>query len=77
MNHIYRRIWSTAKQCWVVGSELARTTGKGTSGRRATVLMGCLISLPFAAGSAELDSDGEQLDLVETTQTLAFAEPAQ
>ncbi|HDS1631415.1 TPA: YadA-like family protein [Stenotrophomonas maltophilia] len=77
MNHIYRRIWSTAKQCWVVGSELARTTGKGTSGRRATVLMGCLISLSFAAGSAELDSDGEQLDLVETTQTLAFAEPAQ
>ncbi|MBW8775569.1 MAG: ESPR domain-containing protein, partial [Stenotrophomonas sp.] len=61
MNHIYRRIWNTAKQCWVVCSELARTTGRSASGRRTTVLMGCLISLSFAAGSAELDPDGEQL----------------
>ncbi|WP_141098031.1 ESPR-type extended signal peptide-containing protein [Stenotrophomonas maltophilia] len=28
MNHIYRRIWSTAKNCWVLGSELAVSRGK-------------------------------------------------
>lgn len=28
MNHIYRRIWSTAKRCWIVASELAAPRGK-------------------------------------------------
>ncbi|HIE4005081.1 TPA: ESPR-type extended signal peptide-containing protein [Stenotrophomonas maltophilia] len=33
MNHIYRRIWNHAKQCWVVGSELSSARGKRASGR--------------------------------------------
>ncbi|MGY2438027.1 ESPR domain-containing protein, partial [Escherichia coli] len=28
MNRIYRRLWSTARQCWVVTSELASTKRK-------------------------------------------------
>ncbi|QDL29304.1 ESPR-type extended signal peptide-containing protein [Stenotrophomonas maltophilia] len=32
MNHIYRRIWSAAKRCWVVGSEL---TNRGSGARRS------------------------------------------
>ncbi|WP_142806659.1 ESPR-type extended signal peptide-containing protein [Stenotrophomonas maltophilia] len=28
MNKIYRRLWSTARQCWVVASELSATKGK-------------------------------------------------
>ena len=31
MNKIYRRIWSTARQCWVVASELTAPRGKAAS----------------------------------------------
>ncbi|ARQ91195.1 ESPR-type extended signal peptide-containing protein [Stenotrophomonas maltophilia] len=34
MNRIYRRIWSVAKQCWVVGSELAKAVCRSSSQRR-------------------------------------------
>lgn len=34
MNRIYRRIWSVAKQCWVVGSEFAKTVCGASSQRR-------------------------------------------
>ncbi|MEG0182568.1 MAG: ESPR-type extended signal peptide-containing protein [Stenotrophomonas sp.] len=34
MNRIYRRIWSVAKQCWVVGSEFAKTVRAASSQRR-------------------------------------------
>ncbi|HGM7062573.1 TPA: ESPR domain-containing protein [Stenotrophomonas maltophilia] len=45
MNHIYRRIWSAAKRCWVVGSELTRRT-KGRA-RGGTQLPGAArIALP-------------------------------
>lgn len=74
MNHIYRRIWSKAKQCWEVASELARTTGKRTSGRRAAVLMGCLISVPFAAVSTEVGADQEHSAQVESEQASSFTE---
>ena len=74
MNKIYRRIWNAAKQCWVVGSELARTKRKCTSGRRTTALMGLLISLPFAASSADLDSDEEQSVQVESERISSFTE---
>ncbi|PJL65164.1 autotransporter [Stenotrophomonas maltophilia] len=46
MNHIYRRIWSVAKNCWVVGSELAATRGKRSRSwidRRVTILLGSLM----------------------------------
>ncbi|MEX7643736.1 ESPR-type extended signal peptide-containing protein [Stenotrophomonas maltophilia] len=34
MNRIYRRIWSVAKQCWVVGSEFAKAVCRSSSQRR-------------------------------------------
>ncbi len=34
MNRIYRRIWSVAKQCWVVGSEFAKALCRPSSQRR-------------------------------------------
>ncbi|WP_182266628.1 ESPR-type extended signal peptide-containing protein [Stenotrophomonas maltophilia] len=74
MNRIYRRIWNHAKQCWEVASELARTTGKRTSGRRAAVLMGCLISVPFAAVSTEVGADQEHSAQVESEQASSFTE---
>lgn len=46
MNHIYRRIWSVAKNCWVVGSELAAIRGKRSRSlidRRVTILLGSLM----------------------------------
>ncbi|AWT16056.1 ESPR-type extended signal peptide-containing protein [Stenotrophomonas maltophilia] len=43
MNHIYCRIWSTAKQCWVVASELAgvrsRNAGKTSSSAPLRILL--------------------------------------
>ncbi|WQI20247.1 ESPR-type extended signal peptide-containing protein [Stenotrophomonas maltophilia] len=43
MNHIYCRIWSTAKQCWVVASELAgvrsRNAGKASSSAPLRILL--------------------------------------
>lgn len=38
MNHIYRRIWSKAKRCWVVASEI--TPGEGRKSRCVTVGVG-------------------------------------
>lgn len=35
MNHIYRRIWNKAKQCWVVASELASPRGKARQQHRS------------------------------------------
>lgn len=77
MNHIYRRIWNHAKQCWEVASELARMTGKRTAGRRVAVLVGCMISVPFAAASADLDSEEEQSVQVESGRISSLTESAQ
>lgn len=77
MNHIYRRIWNHAKQCWEVASELAHATGKRTSGRRVAVLVGCLISVPFAAASADLDLEEEQSVQVESGRVSSLTESAQ
>ncbi|HEL2978596.1 TPA: YadA-like family protein [Stenotrophomonas maltophilia] len=42
MNRIYRRLWSKARQCWVVASELAHCEGKSTKQRLtfSSVLIG-------------------------------------
>ncbi|WP_143568488.1 ESPR-type extended signal peptide-containing protein [Stenotrophomonas maltophilia] len=39
MNKIYRRLWSTARQCWVVASELTSPRGKPASSVGAAVLI--------------------------------------
>ncbi|KOQ64384.1 autotransporter [Stenotrophomonas maltophilia] len=59
MNHIYRRIWSNAKQCWVVVGELVAARGKPRSAlihRRGTALI-VFIALAGAAGSANAGLD--------------------
>ncbi len=47
MNKIYRRLWSTARQCWVVASELTSPRGKASQ----TVGAG-LIAVSLMTGSA-------------------------
>lgn len=54
MNHIYRRIWNKAKQCWVVASELSPARGgkKGSAGSRvrgALLLVALLGASPLHA----------------------------
>lgn len=59
MNHIYRRIWSNAKQCWVVVRELVAARGKPRSTlihRRGTALV-VFIALAGAVGSANAGLD--------------------
>lgn len=60
MNRIYRRIWSAAKQCWVVGSELSSPRGKSAGGR-ALLLVAALVGLPAAAHEhSEEAAEGER-----------------
>ncbi|HDS1548545.1 TPA: YadA-like family protein [Stenotrophomonas maltophilia] len=54
MNHIYRRIWSTARKCWVVASELSSARGKSTGQpTRMAAAAVILASLVVPAASAE------------------------
>ncbi len=54
MNKIYRRLWSTARQCWVVASELTSPRGKPASSVGATVLIVAASLAPGAGvGTAE------------------------
>lgn len=58
MNKIYRRVWSTALQCWVVASELALARGKRAqvSGRSAALI--ALLGLaPMTAAAVEATDD--------------------
>lgn len=52
MNKIYRRVWSTALQCWVVASELASVRGKRTSAARGAAAA-LLLAFPMAAMATE------------------------
>ncbi|AWH54564.1 hemagluttinin domain-containing protein [Stenotrophomonas sp. ESTM1D_MKCIP4_1] len=44
MNKIYRRLWSSARQCWVVTSELASPRGKPASTLRRQATLALLLS---------------------------------
>jgi len=46
MNKIYRRLWSTARQCWVVASELTSPRGKASSTVGASALVLAMAMLP-------------------------------
>lgn len=46
MNKIYRRLWSTARQCWVVASELTAPRGKAASTVGGSALLVALSMLP-------------------------------
>ncbi|WP_329838002.1 ESPR-type extended signal peptide-containing protein [Stenotrophomonas geniculata] len=57
MNRIYRRLWSRARQCWVVASELAPSRGKASSTVRAGSLVLLSLLVVPAAGAREDDED--------------------
>jgi len=57
MNKIYRRLWSSARQCWVVTSELASPRGKAASTLRRGAAAAAVLLLALPAGAAELDED--------------------
>ncbi|HEL3738777.1 TPA: YadA-like family protein [Stenotrophomonas maltophilia] len=66
MNHIYRRIWSAAKRCWVVGSEL---TKRGPAARRSvsvamSAAMLALSANAMAAEGAEKEDPGEETETI-------------
>lgn len=57
MNRIYRLIWNTALNCWMVASE--HTRGRGKQTRRATTLVATLVLMSGAAAS-ELAPEPEE-----------------
>ncbi|WWW35327.1 ESPR-type extended signal peptide-containing protein [Stenotrophomonas rhizophila] len=58
MNRVYRRLWSTALQCWVVASELSCARGKcAQTVRKGAALLAVLMVLPLGASAAEEDKD--------------------
>lgn len=64
MNRIYRRIWSAAKQCWVVGSELS---SRGRAARRSVSLLTGAAILALSANAmadegAEKESPSQEIE---------------
>ncbi len=73
MNHIYRRIWSAAKRCWVVGSELTRRT-KGRARAAAHSSSGALALLCLSTTSVAATEHGAALEAEELQQRWADSE---
>ncbi|WP_445393183.1 ESPR-type extended signal peptide-containing protein [Stenotrophomonas pavanii] len=73
MNHIYRRIWSAAKRCWVVGSELTRRT-KGRARAAARSSSGALALLCLSTTSVAATEHGAALEAEELQQRWADSE---
>lgn len=66
MNHVYRRIWSATKRCWVVGSEL---TKRGPAARRSvsvamSAAMLALSANALAVEDAEKENPGEEPEMI-------------
>ncbi len=53
MNRIYRRIWSVAKQCWVVGSELSSPRGKSSRTKPRLLVLVAAASFGISASAQE------------------------
>lgn len=63
MNHIYRRIWNHAKQCWVVGSELSSARGKRASGRtiaHGLIVLSVIGLVPASVAASEVQEQVEE-----------------
>lgn len=61
MNHIYRRIWSRARQCWVVTSELATSCCPGTKKVEVWRSSHLLVLVALAvAGGVQAAGPGEE-----------------
>ncbi|QBL42073.1 hemagluttinin domain-containing protein [Stenotrophomonas sp. ASS1] len=57
MNRIYRRIWSVAKQCWVVGSELSSPRGKSSRTKPRLLVLAAVASVGMSASAQERPKD--------------------
>lgn len=59
MNNIYRRLWSTARQCWVVASELTCARGKCSQqmGRRSVAAVLLAVPTMVVAGNGTADEE--------------------
>ncbi|HHT7856956.1 YadA-like family protein [Pasteurella multocida] len=57
MNKIYRTLWNKVTQSWVVTSELAKSGGKGSSGKSALVNTANSFNLTFIATSILLAAE--------------------
>ncbi|WP_329892762.1 ESPR-type extended signal peptide-containing protein [Stenotrophomonas sp. SMYL11] len=71
MNRIYRRIWCTARQCWVVASELATARGKRAASSGAIVLP--VVASTLMAFSATAENMPVEED--ESVETAAYLSP--
>ena len=65
MNKIYRRLWSTARQCWVVASELSAARGKSSQVVRAGALSLALTLASAGAWAGEGESGSTPEDVQE------------
>ncbi len=57
MNRIYRRIWSVAKQCWVVGSELSSPRRKSSRTKPRLLVLAAVASVGMSASAQERPKD--------------------
>ena len=69
MNHIYRRIWNKAKQCWVVGSELSSRCGRSSAVSRNSASMVMLLAsvvpcVAVANGSSEQSDEQSEFSML-------------
>ena len=60
MNKIYKLIWSKAKNCWVVASELAKGHGKNKSRVKNSLLAAFVMSALLAGGVADVQALTQQ-----------------
>ncbi len=71
MNKIYRIIWNSALNAWVVVSELTRNHTKRASATVATAVLATLLSATVQASTT--DEDDEELEpVVRTAPVLSF-----
>ncbi|HEZ5037470.1 YadA-like family protein [Neisseria meningitidis] len=72
MNKIYRIIWNSALNAWVVVSELTRNHTKRASATVATAVLATLLSATVQANATDTDEDEELESVVRSALVLKF-----
>ncbi|HEZ4402629.1 TPA: YadA family autotransporter adhesin [Neisseria meningitidis] len=72
MNKIYRIIWNSALNAWVVVSELTRNHTKRASATVATAVLATLLSATVQANATDEEDDEELEPVVRTAPMLSF-----
>ncbi|HGG7574624.1 TPA: ESPR-type extended signal peptide-containing protein [Neisseria meningitidis] len=72
MNKIYRIIWNSALNAWVVVSELTRNHTKRASATVATAVLATLLSATVQANTTDEEDDEELEPVVRTAPVLSF-----